>query len=226
MDTRLRAPHFVEEPQRPQAIGHPLGDRPIDAAPRREIGRGELGGKPLGDKTEQVRAVIESMPADDFAQNTVNGAKPAAPSTSGRVGDLDLGHGHQNDLEAQVRVIEQCGDADQLLEHIVDRPALRRLARLRPRPFEIGRNGDGMHEQDAKLRKEVVELLAHGGERARLYLDQEIAPANVDHEAVEGHLELIARLGVVVLERRVERSLVERADVWFDRDSLTLPSRP
>ena len=51
------------------------------------------------------------------------------------------------------------------------------------------------------------------GEPARLDLDEGVAPHEIDDEAVERHLELVARLAHVQLQRRVERALGLGADV-------------
>ncbi|MGI9614370.1 MAG: hypothetical protein ACR2QO_15775 [Acidimicrobiales bacterium] len=63
------------------------------------------------------------------------------------------------------------------------------------------------------LGQEVVEFLAHGRERTGLDLDQRRLPADVDDEPAELNFELVAGLGVQLLQLRVERAFVQRADV-------------
>lgn len=68
------------------------------------------------------------------------------------------------------------------------------------------------------LGQQAVELVAHRREGPGLDLDEQVAPPDVDHEATERHLELVAGSGVLGLERGVERTFVERADVGFEGD--------
>ncbi len=63
------------------------------------------------------------------------------------------------------------------------------------------------------LGQQPVEFLAHRCERSGLDLDEEVLAADVDDETVERHFETIAGEGVVVLQRGMQRTLVERADV-------------
>jgi hypothetical protein len=74
------------------------------------------------------------------------------------------------------------------------------------------------------LGEQMVELLAHRGERPCLDLDQGRCSANVDDEPAELDLEFVAGLGVELLQLGVERSFVQRADVR-DRTSLGPPAR-
>ena len=59
----------------------------------------------------------------------------------------------------------------------------------------------------------MVEFLAHRGERTGLDLDQRRPSANVDNEPAELDFELVAGLGVELLQLSVERALVQRADM-------------
>jgi hypothetical protein len=63
----------------------------------------------------------------------------------------------------------------------------------------------------------MVEFATHRRERTGLYLDQVVAPANVDDETFERYFELVAGLGVLELECSVKRALVEGADVRIGR---------
>jgi hypothetical protein len=121
---------------------------------------------------------------------------------------------HQHGLDRQVRMIDQRGNADQFLEEVVDRPSLGRLPETGAGLLEIRLRRDRVDEQNAMVGQEVIELLAHRRERRRLDLDEQVVAADVDHEAVEGNLELVAGPGIVRLQRGMERALVERADVW------------
>jgi hypothetical protein len=47
-----------------------------------------------------------------------------------------------------------------------------------------------------------------------LNLDQHVGATNVDNEALEWDFELVARLGIVFLERSVQRALVQSANMW------------
>ena len=71
-----------------------------------------------------------------------------------------------------------------------------------------------MHQQHPVLRQEPIELRPHRQERRGLDLDQEIVTPDVDHEAVERHLEDVARLRVLGLEIKLlfwSQVLVERS---------------
>jgi hypothetical protein len=58
-------------------------------------------------------------------------------------------------------------------------------------------------------------LLLHRGEPARLDLDQQILPDQVDHETVDGDFDAIARSGVPPLQGGVEGFLPEGSDVGY-----------
>jgi hypothetical protein len=61
--------------------------------------------------------------------------------------------------------------------------------------------------------QQIGELLLHGGEAPCLYLDQQVFPDEVDHEAVNRDFDAITGPGVPPLQRRVERLLSERPDM-------------
>jgi hypothetical protein len=63
-----------------------------------------------------------------------------------------------------------------------------------------------------KSLEQVVELGAHRREAAGLHLDAGVAPEDVDHEAVQRHLEAVAGLAHVQLQGGVERPLAPRPD--------------
>ena len=74
-----------------------------------------------------------------------------------------------------------------------------------------------MHDPDAVLVEQGVELLAERAERARLHLDQlAVGTHEVDHEPPDRDLQAVARLGQQRLHRGVKRTLTHHPDGRHD----------
>lgn len=112
-------------------------------------------------------------------------------------------------------MIEERRDADELIEDVEDRAPLGRLANPSPRPIEVGLDRNRMHQQHAMPIQQPVELLTHRAERTGLNLDQQLPTPNVDHVALQRHLQLVARLRVALLEGSMQGPLVQGADAWL-----------
>ena len=69
-----------------------------------------------------------------------------------------------------------------------------------------------MNEPDPVIAQETVELVPEGSKRTGLDLDQLVAADDVDHEAIEGDLEAVTGLSEEILDRGVQRALVERPE--------------
>jgi glyoxylase-like metal-dependent hydrolase (beta-lactamase superfamily II) len=218
-------PPLLEEADRTKAVGHPLGDVTPDTGAVGQVGRREDRGQVIGNELEKIDRVVESAPLDDLPQHPIGGAETSPPPPRLRIHRLDLRDRHQHHFEAQIRMVEQRRDADQFLEQAVDRSPFRRPTRLGPGFLEIGLNRDGMYEQNPMFGQKTIELATHRSERTGLYLDQETVAPDVDDEAVECHFELIAGLGVVGLQRRMQRTFVECADVRFGSDHAMVDRR-
>jgi hypothetical protein len=114
-------------------------------------------------------------------------------------------------------VRNELGEAHQLGEQIDGRAAPGRLA-ARGHParrvdlHDPRLQGDRVHEAHGVAGDQARQLALDGREPARLDLDQNALADEIDHEAVDGHLEAIAGLGAPALQRRVQRLLAERSD--------------
>jgi hypothetical protein len=124
----------------------------------------------------------------------------------------------QYDLEREVGVCDQVGDGDQLAEDVGDRPLLGRLAaRLgtalaRRALDDPALRRDRVHQVHAMLAHELPQLATDAGEAGGLDLDDPVSAQDVDAEAVDLRLDLIARPAEPGLQRRVQVLFVERAD--------------
>ena len=93
-----------------------------------------------------------------------------------------------------------------------------------PNDPSLGR--DRVHDPDAVLVKQHVELFAERAEPPRLHLDQlSVSTDEVNHEPSHRHLKAVARFGEQRLNRRVKRALTQHPDVWNQR-SYEMPARP
>ena len=96
-------------------------------------------------------------------------------------------------------MVEQRRDAHQFVEHRVQVASTRRSAGFCLRLVEVGRRWDRVDQQDSIVGKQPVELSAHRSERTGLYLDKQIAAANVDDKTVELDLHLVTAFDEKVL---------------------------
>jgi len=220
VDPGAGAGDLADEVEGAQAVGDALGQVAGDPGGGGEVGGGEAGREVGGQQVDQIRRGVEPADAKHLAQLQVGAAAPAAA-----VGPLRGGDRHQDDLEGEVGVVEEGGDADQLVEQVEQRAAPGRAARRAAGPLQVGLDGDRVDQEDAVAGEQAVELGAQGGERRGLDLDQQAGAADVDDEAVEGDLELVAGAGVARLERGVERALVEGADAGGWRGDRRIVAR-
>ncbi|NOX28473.1 MAG: hypothetical protein GXP35_00245 [Actinobacteria bacterium] len=71
------------------------------------------------------------------------------------------------------------------------------------------------------IRKQSIEFGAHSSQRSGLYFDEPPVSLNqIDNEAIDSNFEAVARTGVMLLERRMKRSFVDRPDVRLGRGGL------
>ena len=115
-----------------------------------------------------------------------------------------LVHSDEYDLNGQVGMVEQGWEADELIEQAVDIGSLWRTTGLGPRSVEKRLDCDGVHNEYAVPRQDSIELASQSGKGCGLYLDEEIAAADIDDEAVELDLELVTGLGEDVLHCRMK----------------------
>jgi hypothetical protein len=124
----------------------------------------------------------------------------------------------QQHLDREVRVCQQRRKGHELAEHRDRRRALRRPAAgehlaVLVDPDDPSLGGDGVHDSDAVLVEQRVELLAERAEPARLDLDQLAVGADeVHHESTDGHLEAVTRLREQGLHGGVQRTFAHDAD--------------
>lgn len=140
--------------------------------------------------------------------------------------DLFLHLGVQHDFEFEIRVVEHRGEADELIEQLVDRTSFGRAAPAAVCTLENRRSRNRVDEQDLVVFEKAIELVAERTERTGLDLDERLGGEvlvadDVDHKPIARHLEYIAGSGVEPLERGVERTLVEGADASVEIEPVS-----
>jgi hypothetical protein len=126
----------------------------------------------------------------------------------------------ERELDPEVRMGDEPGDVDELIEQVEGQAALRGAPAPKHRAVGIDANEppfdrDGVDQDDGVRSDEPLELAAGRTEAAGLDLHDLVRASHVHHEAV--HRGLDPRVGdgrgVAGLERRVERALAERREV-------------
>jgi hypothetical protein len=217
----------VQDAHRPEAVGHLLGEAPVDRGGVGELGcveeRRQVPWKQAGcivgaGEAEAILDRDESAPDDDPA---------AAPERPAGAGDAQLVLVGEEQVELELRVAEERGKADEPVEDVLDASAPRRASgrerfALVADPDDPADKRDGCNETHAMVPGELLQLAAKGGEAARLDLDQQLAADEVDNETVDELLDAIAGAAVPVLELSVQHTLVERPNRGEPADRAVL----
>lgn len=143
-------------------------------------------------------------------QLTVDCAPPASAAAETRVVHLHTSLIDHHHLQREVGMIDEGRNADEFIEEIVESATLRRAPIGHAFPGQGDASSDRVNHQYLMVRKQAVEFGTHGTKRACLNLDDAFARPDVDHEAFELELFFRSALGVARLQRRVQRSLVQR----------------
>lgn len=212
MDPCLRAPHLGDDLESAKAKCHLSGDTTRYIRAGGNVGSRKLRREVVWHELRQIFDVTKVANFENFAKLAVDGSIATKSTASLRISDLYFGFGYENDVESEIGMIEKGRNAHELLKDAVERTAFWRLSRFRARAFHVALESNGMNQKDSMLGEQSIELLSHRPERRGLNLDEHVGPSNVRHESVNGHFELIAGPGVVLLERGMQRPFVEGSD--------------
>lgn len=207
----------LEDAQCSQAVGHPLGEPALDCGCLGELGGVEEFGQA---GREQTRGLVRAADADPLLDRdkSTAGHDPSVPAIRLPVSvDAELVLVGKQQLEFELRVAEQRGDADEPVEDVL-RPSAARCATCRQQLALVREPDDPANERQRcdkahpMLPCEQFELASQRCEAAGLDLDQQVAADEIDDETVDDPFDAIVGALVPVLELRVQRTLVERSD--------------
>ncbi len=199
------------------------------AAARSDVlkGVGSVAGKKLA---PDITHRIESQDGIDGFNLAVEGPITAETTAGPWISDLNLHHIEQHYLQREVRMIEKCRKAHQLIEERVRRPTFRRQPGLLVVAHQPGSKGDRMHDRYTELGQKVIEFVAHRPEGSGLNFNEFLirisdTAGDVGHELIDGTLQAVPRLCIPFLQLRMKGALVERSDdgIW-GCDAATLVS--
>ena len=207
----------LDDPDYPQAVERALRQQRAASEKGREVARAERLERQRRQGCEDVLRRPPHDTVENLDQPPLSRISGATPNRR-RLRAADVFLTQQQHLDREIRVSQQRRERDQLVEHRRRRRPLRRppgtdhLAVLvDPNNPALGR--DRVHDPNAVLVKQRVELGAERTETPRLHLDQlAVGTDEVDHEPPHRHLQTVARLGQQSLHRGVKRPLAHHPD--------------
>ena len=202
--------------QRAQAVRHALREPAVDAARRSKLGRVERRFELRQEARNVIRPGDQHRLLDAHERPSLHDP-PAATVRAAGLEHAQLVLVREQHLELEVRMSDECRDAHEAVEDIVQAAVSRRPARREDlavvrEAHDPAVDCNRRDESHAVLLRERVELLAQRREPTGLELDEQLVAHEVDHVAADLLLEQIARPPVPLLQLRVQRSLVERSD--------------
>ena len=211
-------PRGLDDPDRPQAVGGPLGDQHIAA---------EHGGQfPCAERARWKRwqdrhnvlqspqfHAIDDVHEAALAWISCPTTRPSGPTAANVI------LAKQQHLHGQMRVRQKRRERNKLVEHLDHAAPPWGAANRRDLTMLVDADDAtfgcyGIHDSKPMLIEQRIELWPERREAPRLDLDQfAIRPDQVDHETTDWHLEPVPGARQHRLDRSMQRTLAQHTDV-------------